>query len=258
VSRSASLVVLALTGALLATGCGGGPGVEAVGAATETGVSPAAARDEIPLEGPPRDTLDPSASPGSTVAAVTAPELPGTVAVVGDSLTESAAAEIEATLTQNGVEVVALDGRTNRRMARSSGDVTAGTIAVDAILATLDDPPDMWVIALGTNDVGGAATPEEFAADMRALLDRLPAGAPVVWVDVWIRDMPGQMVDANAVIREVIGGRDDGHVADWYSRGGEGDAITADGVHLTGDGRWIFARTIIDAITEIALARAEA
>lgn len=241
--RSVPFVALALAGALLASGCGDGPGVEAVGAATEAADSAAADGEEIPLEEPAATTL---ATPDTTAAA--APELPDSVAVVGDSLTESAAEEIETTLTQNGVEVVALDGLSNRRMVRVAGDVGPGTEAVENILATVDEPPDVWVIALGTNDVGGAATPDEFAADMRELLGRLPAGAPVVWVDVWIRDMPDQVVAANAVIREVIADHREGAVADWYSRGGEGSAITSDGVHLTGDGRWMFARTILDAL----------
>lgn len=245
--RSLPFVALALAGALLATACGDGPGVEAVGAATETDDGGAVSRDEIPLEEPAGTMLSP---PDTTAAAAPEPELPDSVAVVGDSLTESAAEEIETTLTQNGVDVVALDGLTNRRMARAAGDVVPGTEAVETILATVEEPPDVWVIALGTNDVGGAATPDEFAADMRELLARLPAGAPVVWVDVWIRDMPDQVVAANAVIRDVIAGHGDGDgvIADWYTRGGEGSAITDDGVHLTGDGRWIFARTILDAL----------
>ncbi len=242
--RSLPFVALALAGALLATGCGDGPGVEAVGAATGADDGAAVTRDEIPLEEPAATTL---ATP-DTSAATPEPQLPDSVAVVGDSLTESAAEEIATTLTQNGVEVVALDGLTNRRMVRAAGDVEPGTDAVETILATVEEPPDVWVIALGTNDVGGAATPDEFAADMRELLGRLPAGAPVVWVDIWIRDMPDQVVDANAVIREVIQVHGEGVVADWYARGGEGSAITADGVHLTGDGRWIFARTILDAL----------
>jgi lysophospholipase L1-like esterase len=245
VLRSASLVALALTGALLASGCGAGPGVEAVGAAAETGETTAVARDDIPAESQV-GTVPAPTDPAAVTA--TEPELPDTVAVVGDSLTESAMEEIETTLTQNGVEVMALDGLTNRRMVRASGDIVPGTAAVDAILASVADPPDVWVIALGTNDVGGAATPDEFAADMRELLGRLPPDAPVVWVDIWIRDMADQVVEANAVIREVIDERGNGHVADWHSRGGEGSAITDDGVHLTGDGRWIFARTIVDAL----------
>lgn len=243
--RSVPLVALTLCGTLLASGCGGEPGVEAVGAATETDDGSRVAPGEIPLEQPALGT----AAVPVTTSPVTAPALPDSVAVVGDSLTESAADEIEATLTQNGVDVVALDGLSNRRMVRVAGDVPPGTDAIESILAAVDEPPDVWVIALGTNDVGGAATPDEFAVDMGTLLDRIPAGAPVVWVDVWIRDLPDQVIAANAVIREVIGDRGDGVVADWYSRGGEGSAITDDGVHLTGDGRWIFARTILDALT---------
>ncbi len=242
-----SIVALAFTGALLATGCGAGPGVEAVEATSESDGSTAAAQDDILLESQDGTTWAPTPTTAPAEAAAP-PELPDTVAVVGDSLTESAMEEIETTLTQNGVEVLALDGLTNRRMVRASGDIVPGTAAVDAILASVAEPPEMWVIALGTNDVGGAATPDEFAADMRELLGRLPPDAPVVWVDVWIRDMPDEVIEANAVIREVIDERGDGHVADWYSRGGEGSAITTDGVHLTDDGRWIFARTIIDAM----------
>jgi lysophospholipase L1-like esterase len=46
----------------------------------------------------------------------------------------------------------------------------------------------------------------------------------------------------------VLADRGESAVADWFSHGDQAGVITDDGVHLTGDGRWTFARAIADAI----------
>lgn len=243
--RPLALLATLLVGVFALTACGGEPGVEAVGAdADESPGGSTAADVDIGLE--PR--LDPTLPAADVTSPADGVDVPATVVVVGDSLTESAAVEIETTLTQNGIEVLAIDGLTNRRMVRSTEGVVAGTGAVEALLERVETPPELWVVALGTNDVGGAATAEQFASDMGTLLGLLPDGAPVVWVDLWIRDRQPQVLEANAVIRDVLARRGNGAVADWHSQATNEGAITDDGVHLTDDGRWMFARTLTDAV----------
>lgn len=235
------ITILAACAALASlAGCGAGePEVAAIGADGESSVAAA----DVPLESF-TDTAPsaPVTTPPASVA------LPASVAVVGDSLTESAAGEIEATLAGRGIATITIEGLTNRRMVRVADGVPPGTEAVSDVLAAPGGEPDLWVIALGTNDVGGAASPEEFAADMRTLLGGVPADAPVVWVDVFVGDMDAESRAANAVIRDVLAARPEWSVVDWYSRGDDVGVITDDGVHLTDDGQWIFANDIADAV----------
>jgi lysophospholipase L1-like esterase len=194
--------------------------------------------------GPPRHLPQASLPPRAALPDV----LPATVAVVGDSLTESAQSEIAAYLAGLGIDVVAIDGAENRRMTH--GDLPDPGIAIVERIAAVAEP-DLWVIALGTNDVGAEVSPERFGADVEALLAAIPAGAPVVWVDVWIRDRRTQVETANRVLHETLAGRADTIVADWFALGDDPGIIARDGVHLTDDGRYMFAATIAAATVDL-------
>jgi lysophospholipase L1-like esterase len=174
--------------------------------------------------------------------------LPESVAVVGDSLTESAQQEITAYLNGLGIDVVMVDGAQNRRMTHGDRP-DPGIDIVERIAAVAD--PELWVIALGTNDVGAEVTPERFGEDVKTVLAAIPADAPVVWVDVFIRDRQRQVETANLVLREMLAGRADSVVADWFAHGDEAGLIAADGVHLTDDGRYVFAATIAAATVDL-------
>ena len=186
-------------------------------------------------------------APVDIVSGPSLPRRPESVAVIGDSLTLSAQEEIAAALALTGIEVVAVDGFENRRMTRGSGAVPPGTTAIEAVLESA--APELWVIALGTNDVGAQTGTEAFRQDMDGLLDLLPADASVIWVDLWIRDRLDGIVEANEAIRLELGlRRGVGAVVDWHTQAAHPGIITSDGVHLTADGKQLFADSIVNAI----------
>lgn len=172
---------------------------------------------------------------------------PETVAVVGDSLTLSAIEELDAWLTDLGLDVLVIDGVENRRMTHRTRAVSSGADAISAILA--DESPDLWVIALGTNDVGGG-TPA-LRGDVRTILDLIPDRVPVVWVDLWIRDLPDEIVDDNQAIRSIVETRPRSIVVDWHTFGDDDGLIAGDGVHLTPSGQRMFAASIAARIDEL-------
>jgi lysophospholipase L1-like esterase len=59
-----------------------------------------------------------------------------------------------------------------------------------AQLAALADAGDAFIISLGTNDFNSQRPPKMWAQQAVALLDALPARAPVVWL--WANDLPHQ------------------------------------------------------------------
>ena len=186
--------------------------------------------------------------PGIDVAGGSSPvSRPRTVAMIGDSLTLSAQDEITAALGRTGIHVVSVDGVESRRMVRGSKEVPSGASAIEQILETSD--PELWVIALGTNDVGAQTGTEAFRDDMDQLLRLLPSDASVIWVDLWIRDHDDQIVRANEAIRsELSRRRRVGAVVDWHTRADAPGIITGDGVHLTDEGQLLFAESIVIAI----------
>lgn len=178
--------------------------------------------------------------------------VPATVAVVGDSLTVAATDELTDALSRVGVRAVIVDGRESRRMASGSTSLSSGVTAIEGILA--EHRPDLWVVALGTNDVGAAVGADRFLADVRETLAAIPADVPVVWVDVWIRDRHGDVVELNAVLhRELAARRAPTMVVDWFSSGSIDGIITGDGVHLTSAGEAHFASEIVNAVVAISV-----
>lgn len=176
----------------------------------------------------------------------------GTVAVVGDSLSLSAADAVEAELLRIGVDRVVVDAVQSRRMVAGSADLPSGRSAIRKILG--DDEPDLWVVALGTNDVGAGSDAAAFAADVESVLESIPDAAPVVWVDVWVRDRRAETVQANLALREVLDRRAaPSGVALWYSAAAAPGNVISDGVHLTDAGRERFASEIGAAVVSLVL-----
>ncbi len=174
-------------------------------------------------------------------------ERPSTVAVVGDSLTKSAEDEIVRSLVRRGLHVLAVDGLESRRMSRGGSSLPPGTDAVGTIASTVE--PGVWVIALGTNDVASDESLDDFRAEMREVLDLIPADDPVIWVDLWIAGREEVVARANRMIRVELERRDSGSaVVDWYSHGTEAGIITEDGVHLTQSGQDLFADSIATSV----------
>jgi lysophospholipase L1-like esterase len=196
---------------------------------------------------------DGSSTPSDTGLAPVSPDagprlpLPATVAVVGDSLTLSATDQIDATLSGLGLDVLAIDGVESRRMVHGGRSLPPGVDAIDAILA-MGARPGLWIIALGTNDVAAESGPDSFRDDVATVLRHVPAGAPVIWVDLWIRDRYDEVVSANESLRSVLSVRSHAEVADWFSYGDDTGIITRDGVHLTDAGKHQFAAVMADAV----------
>jgi lysophospholipase L1-like esterase len=173
--------------------------------------------------------------------------MPKSVAVVGDSLTLAAETEIENALSQLGLDVLVVDGVESRRMVRGGSALLPGVDAIDGVLdAGLE--PELWIIALGTNDVGSGSSPDSFHDDVAAVLASVPPGAPVVWIDLWIRDRSAAVAEANRALRSIAALRPATRVGDWFSHGDDPGIITDDGIHLTAAGERLFAASMASAV----------
>jgi lysophospholipase L1-like esterase len=256
--------------ALVLSACGfdgPGSGVEAIGPhSVAPGSGGAGADGEMALEAPGEDgPADGDGEAGTETTVVPTPpehvpqasfpnerplppDLPRTAAVVGDSLTLSAQEEIALYLDALGIDVVAIDGAENRRMTHGSRP-DSGIDIVERVGSVAD--PELWVIALGTNDVGSSVTPDTYAADIDSILAAIPDDAAVVWVDAWIRDRQQAVATANEVLRARLADRPDAAVAEWFAHGDDRGLVTNDGVHLTSDGQYMFAATIASAIVDL-------
>jgi len=173
---------------------------------------------------------------------------PSTVAMVGDSITVASAERLDDALSALDLEVLVVDAQVGRRMTVGERDrLFTGADIVE--LVAHEHSPELWVIALGTNDIGQYGDPAEVAEQIEVLLSRLPAGAPVVWVDTWFRGRDEQTAMVNAAIHSVIGARPDSYVVEWSAHAGHEGVLSGDGVHLTtGVGVERFAEVVASGV----------
>jgi lysophospholipase L1-like esterase len=166
------------------------------------------------------------------------------VAMVGDSITVGSEDELAAAFAEIGLPDVEINAESGRRMI-SDGGITSG---LDGVAQVLEDgaEPDLWVVALGTNDVANYSI-EEYPEVIDELLAAIPADTPVVWVDCYVEDYQDRSLAFADTLREVLAGRGNATVVDWRSFAGE-DGVLTDGVHPSDFGKVQFARRVTDAV----------
>jgi hypothetical protein len=170
------------------------------------------------------------------------------MAMVGDSITQGAQQDLEAAFSTIGQHDVTFNVEQGRRMT-ASNSITSGVEGIKKVLAK-GAPPDLWVIALGTNDVANYE-PQDYAAAINELLAAIPAGAPVLWVDVYLEHYPDLSKQFDATLRQVLAARGNTRVVDWATVAAE-DGVLRDGIHPSGFGIDEFTRRVSTAVGDWA------
>jgi lysophospholipase L1-like esterase len=166
------------------------------------------------------------------------------IAMVGDSITVGSEDELVAAFAELGLDDAEIDAQSGRRMVVDQG-ITSGLDGVADVLAE-GDPPDLWVIALGSNDVAGYA-PEEYAGAIDELLAAIPAEAPIVWVDCYLTNYVDESAAFDTTLRQVLAARGNATVVDWATMAPQ-DGVLSDNVHPSPFGRLEFARRVADGV----------
>ena len=167
------------------------------------------------------------------------------VAMIGDSITVGAREPLTRMFAAADLQVIALDAENGRRIAVGSGAVASG-IDVAGVVAAASPAPDLWVVALGTNDVQ-QYSPDEFASLVSELLAEIPGGAPVVWVDVHIDQAVDVCARFNTALSTALGARGGAVVAPW-SAIAPTDGALSDGIHPTNTGTQLFADVVAASV----------
>lgn len=167
------------------------------------------------------------------------------VAVIGDSITVGAEADLDASLRALGLQQVSIAAADGRRMT-VPGDVGSGLELIDLLVAA--GAPDVWVVALGTNDIGQYADAVEYAMAINDVLVRLPTDAPLVWVNTWVEFEPDQSQELNQTLAASLRVRGQATVADWAAAASPG-GLLRDGVHPTPGGQARFVEVVTDAVS---------
>ena len=177
------------------------------------------------------------------------------VMMVGDSITVGARAALEAQFDALGVDHE-IESEKGKRMAMSAkGNPSGASVTEDMVDADDHDPAaEVWVVALGTNDIGQYSTPDEIAAAVDEVLAEVPEDAALVWADTYIRHLPEETEQVNTIIRDRVARRGNSVIAPWSANAPAVGVVSGDGVHPTTDGSVRFA-TVVTATVRAFLGR---
>lgn len=165
------------------------------------------------------------------------------VVMVGDSITFMSLEPLHSVLAAEGFTDVTIDAVPGRPIAD-------GGAVVDLAVSS-GASPDVWVIALGTNDLYRSTDVDAYRNLVDGLLEHVPDGDPVVWVDTYVRDRVPEAEAFNTALAAALDDRGGGTIAAWFDLcSQQGDVLlVADGVHPSEQGTLAFADTVRRALT---------
>ena len=173
-------------------------------------------------------------SPGFTVRVVTRDSIGTNVALIGDSVGESAKNEF-LTLTDGTFASLGVDTLVSRFITKTPPSPSGVQVAAGVAMNL-----DLAIVELGYNPS------TNMAADIDAMMNTLNQRGTkrVIWVNM--ADVKGNYAAANAALQQAVGRWPNLSIADWNAASAATGIerarwITSDGVHLTSTGQAQFA-----------------
>ena len=178
-----------------------------------------------------------------------------TMVMVGDSITQGSTDAVTYTLAASGLTDVIIDGVPSRRIQVGAGTTEDPESGIDSITRLLRAgvDPDVWVIALGTNDIAKYESDDDYANLISSVVAMLPDDVPLVWVNAFRGDYPDESRQFDAVLADTLRDRDRTVVVDWASVASAPDqhVLRDDDVHPNPEGRAEFARLVASGIADV-------
>lgn len=176
---------------------------------------------------------------------------PKSVVMIGDSITVGATPQLEAMFTYLAFTSIKIDAQVSRRIEVGNGrNEPLNGIAVANKLIQERTPDELWVVALGTNDIGKGMNDDSYRTLIDKMLAVVPSQRLLVWVNCIRWDRPAD--GFNSVLAERLGARGNSVVADWFTQVQQRpNELLADGIHPNKEGSTVFAYTVANAIAAL-------
>jgi lysophospholipase L1-like esterase len=186
-----------------------------------------------------------------------------TLVMVGDSITVASTPALEEIFARLGFDNVVIQAQSSKRTA-SGGQSNPSGADVAASLVNLiestepgqpnSDPSDhsneLWVVALGTNDITQYPDPAQRAGAIDEMLNSVPDESIVVWVDTYWRDRSDATAELNDTIADRVRQRGNSVIAEWSAVAADDGNLRDDGVHPREQGSIVFANVVGNTILE--------
>jgi len=214
----------------------------------------ACADAEVPSSAADKKTsgFDPVQPTGVGVLPAAPPDVERTkFAMVGDSITRAASKSLSSVLEAQGFTDIVIEAENSRRIAVGDGKVEPLS-GVKTLFTMVSEgvEPDVWAIAMGTNDVGKYKEADEYAALIDQMLSIPVASVPIIWVDVY---NPNQLAGTkmfNTVLRERAAARGNTTVQSWFNLASDPTEkiLGTDHIHPNEKGTVVFADLVSAAL----------
>ena len=196
----------------------------------------------------PNVTVPGVSLPGGTIPAAPAKLL--TLGMIGDSITKLSTPSLKAVFAAQGIPNVTIDAEVSRRIKVGNGK--SEPLNGEQVLTNMNKiglDPDVWVFALGTNDLT-AYDAEGFASLISTMLGMTKPDTPVVWVDTYRPKTLQQTKVFNLVVRDQASKRPHTSVASWFdvASAAPDKLLSKDDVHPSDAGQQAFAAVVGAAV----------
>ena len=232
--RAQVAVVCLALGVLGAAGCAG----------STSSASPEA---PLPTIGLGSNISDGEATAGADARVIGSTQI-DTLVMIGDSITVASKPALQELFEQLGFASIVIESKEGKRTAQSLRDNPSGAEVASALRAFSVDENDrsneLWVVALGTNDISQYSDPAERAAIVNEMIGAVPEESPLVWIDTYFADRPEDTEEMNSIIEDRVRNRGNATIARWSDVADDDGNLRTDGVHPREQGSIIFANTL--------------
>lgn len=174
------------------------------------------------------------------------------IVMIGDSITVGAQPIIEEQFATLGFGDVTVIAQQDKRIGVSFGNNSSGsdiaTFVADG--SNLDGDEQLWVVALGTNDISQYPSVEDLVAAIDTVLEPIPEDAPLIWINTYIADRPDDTAEVNAAIEQAIRQRGNATIGRWSEIAPADGVLRSDGVHPNTEGAKVFAAFITTTVSD--------
>ena len=234
---------------ILSTALAVGAVMAVVSGCSESGTAASDAEAPLPTIGLGSDLSGAETIPGG-LEAEGADDVESIV-MIGDSITVGSTDALKDRYAQAGYDDVLIEAQGGKRIATSTSDNPSGVKVANFITGGDDDHDgELWVVALGTNDINQYGSPDQLAAAVNEMLNAVPGDVPLVWVDTYYRDEPDGAALVNTVVADRLARRGNAVMASWNAMAGGDGVVSQDGVHPTDDGHLVFADVVVSEVDE--------
>ncbi|MEP1124192.1 MAG: GDSL-type esterase/lipase family protein [Ilumatobacter sp.] len=174
------------------------------------------------------------------------------VVMIGDSITVGAQPFLQEQLQQLGFADVTIVAQELKRVSQNISNNPSGADIASFVAGESSRPGDeqLWIVALGTNDISQYGSVDEIVAEMETVIDAMPDDAPLVWVNTYFADRPEDTAEVNAAIEQVIDSRGNAVVGQWNQIAPSDGVLRGDGVHPNSDGAKVFAALVTTTVAD--------